>query len=123
MEKYQQLESEIEQLKKDNKAHLDALRYQGSHRARELKKIEQLKKDNELMKKCVEFYAEGKIGNDLEIRPDKKDLWSIPDKWSQRSMSDHYAGKLARQTLKALSEAAYGEVPTTRKSVGDAQES
>ena len=41
---YQQQE-EIERLKKENKAHLDALRYQGSHRVRELKKIERLKCD------------------------------------------------------------------------------
>ena len=76
---------------------------------------EQVKEENQRLKDLldlamgtIEFYANGEIGNDLEIRPEKKDLWSIPEKWSQRSMSDHYVGKRARATreeiLKRLGE-------------------
>lgn len=57
---------------------------------------------------ALRFYADGEIGNDLEVRPEKKDLWSIPDRWSQRSMSDHYAGKLARKTLEELEDKGDG---------------
>ena len=69
-----------------------------------MKEVDQLLAENtklkaELVKEreCVDYYGDGEIGNDLEVRPDKKELWSIPDKWSQRSMSDHYCGKRARQ--------------------------
>lgn len=51
---------------------------------------------------ALEYYAEGSLGGDLEVRPDKKELWSIPEKWSQRSMSDHWSGKRARETLSKL---------------------
>lgn len=75
------------------------------------KKIDELEKKLQaerekvaLLRETVEFYGEGEIGNDLEIRPEKKELWSIPEKWSQRSMSDHYAGKRARQALEKLKE-------------------
>lgn len=83
----------------------EAFELDDAHKVNALKKeIERLKKENEALRKCVEFYAGGEIGNDLEVRPEKRELWNIPDRWAQRSMSDHYAGKLARQTLKELGE-------------------
>lgn len=65
-------------------------------------RIVSMQKDNEKLKKCVEFYASGSLNGDLELLPEKVDLWAIPEKWSQRSMSDWYSGKLARQTLKEI---------------------
>lgn len=60
--------------------------------------LEQLKGAIEV----IEYYAEGAKVGDLEVMPDKKELWSIPDKWAQRSMSDHWSGKRARDFLKEM---------------------
>lgn len=60
----------------------------------------QLKREME----CVDFYAEG--GEDLEPKPGKAYLYDQDypmgsEKWLMRSMSDHWSGKLARETVKA----------------------
>lgn len=70
----------------------------------EYEKIQALESKLAKAVEALRFYAEGEIGNDLEIRPEKKELWSIPSQWSQRSMSDHYAGKLARKTLREIGD-------------------
>ena len=69
-------------------------------------RIKELEGELEAEREVVDFYAEGELPYDLEIRPEKKDLWSIPEKWSQRSMSDHYCGKRARARQK--DRRAYG---------------
>ena len=56
------------------------------------------------LKAALEFYAEGDLVGDLEIRPEKKELWSIPEQWERRSMSDHWSGKRARAALKEVGE-------------------
>ena len=58
----------------------------------------------QLLEDALKFYADGSLGDDLEIRPDKKEIWDIPDNWSLRSMSDHWSGKKARQALESLAK-------------------
>lgn len=58
-----------------------------------------LKQQLEVYEEALRFYASGEIYDDLEIRPEKKQLWNIPEKWALRSMSDHWPGKKAREVL------------------------
>jgi len=73
-------------------------------RKKDLSKIIQaLCEENEMLRSALEFYGSGEIYDDLEIRPEKRELWNIPEKWALRSMSDHWPGKRARQALSAPS--------------------
>jgi hypothetical protein len=77
--------------------------------------MEEMQAPVAMLKEALEFYADGAKGDDLEVRPDKKELWSIPEKWSQRSMSDHWPGKRARLALEKLKLLQDGEVNEGKK--------
>lgn len=64
----------------------------------------QWKKERDEFEKALKFYAQG--GVDLEPKPEKahlyeKDFPMNSHQWRERSMSDYWSGKLARQTLAA----------------------
>lgn len=99
--KIEQLEKENDEMKTLIKAKDEVIKTLDNIASNEIRKT---KEENAMMREALEFYAKGEIGNDLEVRPDKKELWAIPDKWSQRSMSDHYAGKRAREVLEKLTK-------------------
>lgn len=73
---------------------------------KELLLIESLKAQLKREMGCVDFYASGSRYGDLEPKPGKTHLYDrdypmYSDEWNQRSMSDHWSGKFARETVKA----------------------
>jgi len=101
-EQYWELYAENEKLKEENKAHLNALKYQGSHAIDSIKEVMELKSENEKLKACVEFYA------DKCWAPRAKDAsdWCISSDLEfikqANGLSYDKGGKLARTTLEDL---------------------
>ena len=61
--------------------------------------------ENARLREALEFYANGSKGDDLEPKPEKAHLYEKDYPvdhayWRQRSMSDYWSGRRAREALK-----------------------
>jgi len=71
------------------------------------KEIDDLKSENAKLREALEFYAKGSEGDDLEPKPEKAHLYEKDYPvdhayWRQRSMSDYWSGRRAREALNDL---------------------
>ena len=67
--------------------------------------IKELEAEIARLREALEFYAKGSEGDDLEPKPEKAHLYEKDYPvdhayWRQRSMSDYWSGRRAREALK-----------------------